>query len=177
MEEITVSKPNDLTGRVFGRLTVIERAPNNKKGGTMWRCRCSCGKELVTYSYTLTGGNSTSCGCKRSESLVKVNVETKTTHHETKTRLYRIWRGMRSRCNNPSDAAYKHYGGRGITVCPEWNKSYETFRNWALSHGYSPDLSIDRIDNDGNYEPSNCHWATQSEQNANRRAYKWKRNR
>lgn len=172
-----MSKPNDLKGKKFGRLKVLERAENDRKGNTMWICECECGNIVTTHGYSLTGGTATSCGCRRNESLSAYNKQEKRTHGETHSRLYVIWRGIRQRCNNPNDKHYKDYGGRGITICAEWNESYEAFRDWALSHNYSENLSIDRIDNDGNYEPSNCRWATSSEQNANRRHYKLKHKR
>ena len=109
----------------------------------------------------------------QSEVTAKNNRKLKTTHGQKNTRLYNIWRGMKIRCLNENFRFFKHYGGRGITICDEWMNSFENFRDWALATGYSDELSIDRIDNDGNYEPDNCRWATQSEQNANRRPYKW----
>ncbi len=91
----------------------------------------------------------------------------KTTHGETKTRLYRIWRGMKSRCYNRKFKPYPRYDGRGITICDEWRNSYESFREWTLSHGYADNLTLDRIDNDGNFEPSNCRWVTNKVQSNN----------
>lgn len=169
-----MSEPNNLIGERFGRLTVIGRAPNNKKGNTMWNCLCDCGKTTTVVAYSLKKGRTQSCGCYHSECVAKTNKNTKTTHGEKKTRLYRIWHGMKQRCFNPNDKDYEKYGGRGITICDEWKEDFCKFRDWALDNGYSHELSIDRIENDGNYEPNNCRWATQSQQNSNRRKYKWR---
>lgn len=158
----------DLTGKRFGALIVSERSlPNNKFGHLMWRCVCDCGKEKVIAGTHLKNGDYTSCGCMRG---------TATKHGDAKRgeklpRLYKIWAGMHKRCRNANCKSYMDYGGRGISVCAEWNE-YAPFRDWALSHGYSHDLSIDRINNDGNYESSNCRWATRKEQNNNQRPRK-----
>ena len=170
-----MSKPNVLTGKRFGRWTVLRRAENNQKGNTMWLCRCECGKEAIVAGYSLTGGRSKSCGCLHNDILSEENRKKKRIHGETHTRLYNIWRGMRSRCNNGKNAHYKDYGGRGISVCEEWENDYEAFRDWALENGYEEQLTIDRINNDMGYTPENCRWTTMSVQNTNRRRYHWKR--
>lgn len=159
----------DLTGQRFGRLTVIERA-GTKKGHATWLCICDCGKESTVKGSSLTSGMTRSCGC-----LYKAVNQTgaHTTHNGSKDRLYNIWRTMRQRCQNPNSTKFADYGGRGIKVCEEW-QSYPVFRDWALSHGYSDDLSIDRINVNGNYEPSNCRWATAKVQANNRRPRKRK---
>lgn len=158
----------DLAGQRFGRWTVLERV-GKRSGKLTWLCRCDCGKTKSVVGTTLTRGRSRSCGCFRIDDLKA----RKTTHGETnKTRLYSIWHNMLSRCRNPKNKNYKDYGGRGITVCPEWENSYVAFRDWAYANGYSDDLSIDRINNDKGYNPDNCRWATVTEQTNNRRNVK-----
>lgn len=149
----------DLRGKRFGRLVVLEYV-----GDSRWKCKCDCGMIVYPSSGNLRKGDIRSCGCLRREEASKAH----RTHGESKTRLYRIWKAMRKRCNNPNDECYRLYGGRGITVCEEWSK-YEHFKEWAIANGYSESLSIDRINPDGNYEPTNCRWATASEQSINKR--------
>ena len=155
-------KKIDLTGQRFGRLTAIKRAYVDKDHESFWLCKCDCGNEVVVGIGCLNSGNTQSCGCSR-------NGGTNKTHGETKTRLHSIWVNMKNRCRNKKIKEYKHYGGRGIRVCKEWYDSYETFRDWALANGYADDLSIDRIDVNGNYEPINCRWVTTQKQMNNTR--------
>ena len=157
---------NDLTGKRFGRLTVIGVEDNGKRQ-TYYACQCDCGNVKVIRADALVGGCTVSCGCKKKEQD-RINLTANHSHKMSGTRLYVIWNGLKGRCNNPNDPRYDRYGGRGISVCEEWNTSFQAFYDWAISNGYSEDLTIDRIDNDGNYEPTNCKWSTNKEQCNNR---------
>lgn len=158
----------NIAGQKFGRLTAIELAdPYVSKSGmqrTRWRCVCDCGAEACVQSRFLMSGATQSCGCLQAE----VNSSAHTTHGGSNSRLYNIWCGMKDRCSNPNNNRYDRYGGRGIIVCEEWRGSFESFSRWAFANGYNDSLSIDRVNNDGNYEPKNCRWATAKEQANNR---------
>lgn len=156
----------DLSGKRFGRLTVIGIDDRNTKK-TYYFCQCDCGNVKSIRSDGLTSGTVKSCGCLHSESA-RENVEKNHKHKMSGTRPYEIWQGMKGRCYNIHDARYDRYGGRGITVCDEWKDDFSAFYKWALDNGYSDDLTIDRIDNDKGYSPDNCRWATIETQCRNR---------
>lgn len=159
----------DLTGEVFGRLTCIRDVGRNSYCNVLWLCKCSCGNEVVVRGHNLKTGHTSSCGCLPRELLR----ERRRTHGLSKDedgntpRLCTIWNGMKKRCLNPNHKFYHCYGGRGITVCDEWRTNHQAFHDWAMANGYREDLTIDRIDNDGNYEPGNCRWATHQMQHRN----------
>ena len=150
----------DMVGKRFGRLIVISRAENKSRKGrdAYWLCKCDCGAETTVCTGSLSAGRTRSCGC-----LAREKASEAKKHGDSDSRLYNIWRGMRARCRNKN---LHRYGGRGISVCPEW-ESYLTFKEWAILNGYRDNLTIDRIDNDGNYTPDNCRWATYKQQNQN----------
>ena len=162
-----MGKMIDLTGKTFGRLTVLSPAPRPKSvknKSQYWKCKCICQNEVVVNGNNLRCGNTTSCGC--------LQKEVRTKHGMSETRLYKIYKGMKERCNNPSNKYYKNYGAREIEICDEWidkENGFMSFYKWAMTNGYADNLSIDRIDVNGNYEPDNCRWADSSVQNFNQR--------
>lgn len=158
----------DLSGMRFGKLTALYRAENYSTGNrhTRWHCICDCGNEKDICTYSLTKGITRSCGCSVSEHMIQYH--DKHGRRVNDERLHSIWCNMRQRCNNPHAKAYHNYGGRGIKVTPEWSE-YPNFEKWALSSGYSKELTLDRIDVEGNYCPENCRWISHKEQCNNTR--------
>ena len=159
---------DDLTGKRFGKLTIIKRLESSKSGhSSMWQCKCDCGTITKVSRNNLMNGHTKSCGCLKHESRVR-------THGKSKNRLYYVWRDMLNRCFNESVPDYHSYGGRGITVCDEWKDDFQSFYDWAMENGYDETakrgaFTLDRIDVEKDYEPSNCRWVDVKLQQNNRR--------
>lgn len=156
----------DLTGLTFGKLTALDCIRNGND--RLWRCQCQCGAQRYVVTGSLTAGKTRSCGCaphRRSGLPRKVKTHGQARHGGEMTRTYSIWRKMRARCGNSNDTHYARYGGRGIRVCEPWKKFVQF---WQDMGDCPPHMEIDRLDNDGHYEPDNCRWATRKEQNRNK---------
>jgi len=152
----------NLKGKRFGRLIALEPTNNRKSNCVVWKCLCECGNFHFISTKALRKGTK-SCGClQREVSRLKL-LESNFKHGECGTRLYTIWRSMKYRCSNPNNKSFKYYGARSIKVCKEWKDDFIQFRDWALSHGYQDDLTLDRADADEDYSPKNCSWITKSE--------------
>ena len=155
-------KLNNMIGKKFNMLTVLEECKERKRGYKIYKCLCDCGNITYVRSSHLKNNNTKSCGCLHHK-------PNRLVHGKYKTRIYRIYHDIKSRCYNRNETAYKNYGARGIVVCDEWLDDFMNFYNWSTENGYNNSLTIDRINVDGDYEPNNCRWVTMKEQQNNRR--------
>ncbi|MBG9504002.1 hypothetical protein ABE47_31500 [Bacillus thuringiensis] len=158
-----MTKTVNLTGKRFGRLTAVRRDTSSNKT-FLWVCQCDCGKEKIVRSYDLRDEKVKSCGCLHAE---KVKTNTRT-HGKSNTLIYKIWCSMKARCYRKTCKDFHDYGGRGIIMCDYWRNNFMSFYEWSMTNGYEEGLSIDRINNDGIYEPLNCRWVTQAKQARNK---------
>ena len=158
---------SNLIGQKFGKLLVISDTGKRKHRHIVYLCKCECNNYCEVTSSSLLRGTK-SCGCLQREVTSKRNKE-RSKHKLSNHRLYNIWAHIKQRCCNPNNAGYKNYGGRGISVCEEWENSFEAFYVWAIKNGYKENLTIDRIDNEKGYYPANCRWTSVLEQNKNKR--------
>ena len=180
----------DLTGKKYGKLKVLKKSNQRTKYWSIcWDCLCDCGNYIVVPGYRLRNGSKTNCGCLKKTKKVTYNAEvlekkremgkrlsqSLIKHNKSNTRLYNVWISMKQRCNNPHAKHYSSYGGRGIKVCDMWQNNFSIFYDWAMKNGYNPaakygKCTIDRIDNDKGYEPNNCRWVTNLENQRNKRS-------
>jgi len=155
-----------LSGMKYGMLTVVQRSGTSKSGRSLWLCSCDCGGSVIVCGHHLKSGNTKSCGCiTKNRNRLKAN----TFNDPATKRLRSIRDGMLKRCYNKRSSDYKYYGERGIEVCDEWRNSFQAFRSWSLLNGYASHLTIDRINNNGDYDPCNCKWSTMAQQSMNKR--------
>ena len=155
----------DLTGLKIGRLYIIRRATDADCAigkHVKWVARCDCGKITFPSTNHLRNGHTQSCGCQGLERATAAKIKHGDARSGKRSRLYRIWAAMLRRCRNPNIVQWKYYGGKGVNVCKAWH-DFPQFKKWAMANGYKDDLTIDRINSDGNYTPANCHWITLSE--------------
>lgn len=151
----------DLTGKRFGQWFVLKRVENRNRA-IMWKCKCDCGTVKIVHGTSLKSGTSTNCGCIRKTGLHR-------THSKSNHPLYKVWQRIKGCTSSKTHQDYKHYGARGIKVCDEWLSDFQKFYEWSIQNGYKRGLEIDRINNGGNYEPSNCRWVNRSIQMRNTR--------
>lgn len=173
-----MAKKIEMIGKKFGRLTVIQLSKIGIDRESHWECVCECGEKTIVRGYHLRSGRVKSCGClMREVARMPRGYSTRgnTKHGGSNTRLYEIWSNMKTRCFNPKNRAFKWYGAIGITICADWLK-FENFQKWAMQSGYKDNLTIERINPCGDYEPSNCTWIPKSEQRKNQRRSKQWRN-
>lgn len=162
-------KFNDLVGKQFGRLTVLEQNGRTKDRHILWKCECDCGNITNVSSRDLKSGHTKSCGCLQKDVISTIRFK----HGDRDGRLYSVWKTMKKRCENENYKSFQWYGAKGVSVCEEW-QDYITFKEWATQNGYDENAdygqcTIDRIDPYGNYEPSNCRWVSMAEQAKNKR--------
>lgn len=155
---------NSIEGMKFTRLTALRIVGKTKDNRPAWLCRCDCGNEVIVSEHNLKRNNTKSCGCYKRDAHFKSHYK----HGNCKTRLYRIWSNMKSRCDRESNDNYQWYGGRGISYAKEWS-DYSTFEKWAIANGYDDSLELDRINTNGDYSPDNCRFITHQANCQNRR--------
>ena len=159
-----MSRALELKSLRFGKWTVITQVGKCTSGQLRWKCVCDCGTQRTVAGYSLKSGDSKSCGCGKSRAFRERN----TLHGDSRTRLYKIYYGIKNRCYDKKNENYRYYGKKGIKMCKEWMENYLKFKKWAEDSGYAKNLTIDRINNNGNYEPNNCRWVSMMEQNRNK---------
>ena len=158
----------DLTNKKYGKLLVLKKSKSKYKNNITWDCLCDCGNKIVVTTANLNSHRVCSCGCLKIEKLVQRS----TKHNQRHTHLYEVWKSMKQRCYNPKLKVYKNWGARGIKICEDWLNDFQSFYDWSMTNGYKDELTIDRIDVNGNYEPSNCRWVDRKTQAANTRLAK-----